>query len=129
MVGVALLNRNNSITGQSMARVFLKALLVFWPFFRSVIFKDRPVLEVMRANLQFTVLFVMLVAVSSMLYVTAGRLSESKRTILRTEAALHAKDVDNDRLQLRLIDVKELRQACESDYDKTRIIDLLNRGY
>lgn len=71
-----------------MVKIIFKALLVFWPFFKSVIFKDRPVHEVLRDNRQFTCLFGLLLLVSIILFITADHLSNAKSTLYRQRSEL-----------------------------------------
>lgn len=67
----------------------LKALVLFWPFIKSLIFKDRTVREVIRANRQFTYMFIVLVFVTAVLYLTAHELAATNDQL---EAALSKMD-------------------------------------
>lgn len=67
----------------------LKALVLFWPFIKSLIFKDRTVLEVIHANKQFTYMFIVLVFVTTVLYLTTHELAATND---RLEAVLRKQD-------------------------------------
>lgn len=107
-----------------MLSTFLKALLVIWPFFKALIFKDRSAVEVLNDNRQFTGLFAVLVVVAMMFYVTLNELSETK-------LALQAREHELFQLQEKCRE----SDACDgpppplekeqNGYDKSPLLDML----
>jgi len=104
-------------------KTFLKALVVFWPFFKSMVFHDRPVKEVLRQNVQFTALFALSATLTFVLYLTWAELvsrSEHVKQLTETNRALEQTVVDLEKQQY------DGRYECRPEgYDKSRIIDLL----
>lgn len=107
-----------------MLSTIFKALLVVWPFFKALIFKDRSAIEVLNDNRQFTGLFVVLVVVAMMFYVTLNELSETK-------LALQAREHELIQLQKKCRDDSvcggppPTLEQQDDVYDKSPLLDML----
>lgn len=84
-----------------MTSLILNLAVAIWPFLKSVIFNDRPVTAVLKANKHFTATFFMLWVACAILVVGTVELHEVKATlkartqelvILRDEFAAYTKD-------------------------------------
>lgn len=84
-----------------MTSLILNLVVAIWPFLKSVIFNDRPVLAVLKANKHFTATFFLLWVVCAILVVSTVELHEVKAAlkirnqelaILRDEFKTHTKD-------------------------------------
>lgn len=111
---------------------FLKLLAFFWPFFKSVIFKDRPVKEVLQANRQFTYLFIILIGLAIMLHVTTATLAESRDNLVVTHRELRQLEAQLADTRQRMQQLKSTVNAREVDcqsrrrgYDKDHLLQLL----
>lgn len=108
---------------------FFKLVGFFWPFFKSVIFKDRPVKEVLRANRQFTWLFVILMGISMTLFVTVSALSEAKRTLVATHRDVskltQTLSEKERRLETLQRQIKNGELCTPGPYDKRHLLELL----
>jgi len=105
----------------------LKAFVLIWPFLRSVIFKDRTVLEVVVANRQVTYMFAALVFVAATLYVTTEELAATNAELYRVRVELSSYNLECD--CAAPIDTVALTglDVCQTPtvYDKTNLMDRL----
>ena len=109
-----------------MLSTILKALVVVWPFFKALIFKDRSAMEVLSDNKQFTGMFVVLVVVALMFYVTLNELSETK-------VVLQAREQELSQLQKRCrapvvpgVNSPVIEKDEEPPFDKSPVLELLD---
>jgi hypothetical protein len=114
-----------------MIKLITKALIIGWPFLRSIIFKDRTVKEVLLANRQFTCLFGLLVVVVFTLYLTVATLAETKALLLlsQAEAARLKTQLESSQADTRpQADHEVLLTATNCvpvAYDKSRLLQIL----
>ncbi len=108
---------------------FFKLLGFFWPFFKSVVFKDRPIKEVLQANRQFTWLFMILMGSSLTLFATVGALSDAKRTLIATHREVTELSTTLAEKEQRLETLQQQLQNGETclphPYDKRHLLELL----
>lgn len=71
-----------------MFKLVLKAFVLFWPFLKNIVFKDRTVREVLAENRQFTWLFGVLLITLVTLYLTVSTLSDTKQQLATTQQEL-----------------------------------------
>jgi len=112
---------------------FFKLLLLFWPFFKSVIFKDRPVKEVIRANKQFTYLFVITMFLALTLYMAVETLALTRQQLLqerREQTQLRRKLTATEQQITQLtLDLRSVDEACRpTRYDKRHLLNLIEEG-
>lgn len=91
-------------------RLFLKALLVIWPFLKSAIFKERSVAEVLKENLHLTAMLLLIVILASALIMTTTTLSEYKDRFTKLQLAVKEQGADclgdeNTKRRKRLIEL------------------------
>lgn len=123
-----------------MLKVIIKALLVFWPFLKNIIFKDRTVREVIADNMQLTIIAGFMVIVSTTLYVTVSALADTKQLLSTALTEVTALRLEVARLKAltpppdgELAPITyDAECASNSDkcnvviYDKSHLIELLN---
>jgi hypothetical protein len=101
--------------------------LLFLPFFISLIFGGRPVREVLKANLSFTIVFSLLLTISSVLLVTTITLAQMRRdyAVLKEQHQELQVDIQAVRLQNQRL-VERIGRCVSNDYDPNRVLDRLN---
>lgn len=67
---------------------FIKALIVIWPFLKSLVFQDRNVRDVLYANRHFTWLFVLLLVVVLVFHITLNYLVSGHHMIQRQQVEI-----------------------------------------
>lgn len=109
-----------------MFTTIVKALVVIWPFFKAVILKDRSAMEVLDDNRHLTGMFVVIIVVALMFYVTLTELSETK-TVLK------AREQEISQLRRSCIEPKtpgvtpldDDTTVLETQYDKNPLLEML----
>lgn len=114
-----------------MLRFILKTLVVLWPFLKNIVFKDRTVLEALRANKQFTTLFALLIIVIITLLVTVLALSDTKNKLQLTQREIEQLHTNYSREYTRnqpIIKERIIEDCVDPDiYDKTNVLRLLEQ--
>lgn len=108
----------------------IKALIVIWPFLKSVAFKDRTIREVLRANRQFTWLFALLVVVLLTLHLTIHTLADQKKQLALRQAELERVHRQLAQLQARENTKRTGKGGTTSSmvcYDPNRVLELLHQ--
>ena len=93
---------------------------VFFPFLMTVVFNDRPIKEVLKENLLFTIVFFLLMVTTAMSLLTSMALGNLKLEYNR----LHAEyiRVESNAIVNRRSGEKRDDQQCMEDYDPYRAI-------
>lgn len=112
-----------------MSKVIVKALIVLWPFLKSIIFKDRPVREVLRANRHFTWLFIIMLFVIVVFGATIDTLAGTQRFLNTTLAQLKEIQTELETVKEKYETLKEeqasINECRPNTYDKSRLMEML----
>lgn len=102
----------------------IKLLWACLPFITTVVFDDRPVKEVIRENLAFTVIFILFVVMTVSAFMTAATLENLGSEHIELEklnTELEARIAD---AQVRLQTLRSELEVCSNEdaYDPTRAL-------
>lgn len=71
-----------------MLKVIFKALIVFWPFLKAAVFKDRTVAEVIKENKHLTAMLVVNILLICVLVITTKALADYKGEYRKVRAEI-----------------------------------------
>lgn len=108
-----------------MYTLLFKAVVFFWPFLKNILFRDRPVMEVLKQHRHMTALFIMLLVSFLSLLVVLTALQDAREQITQQNRVLDQLRKTPDE---SVEDILAHMPTCVpgSVYDKSGVVELIN---